>query len=131
MGAAIGWASFILLAGRVGKRISGNDGLAIAMLIAAITMLPFFLPIVPQLFSDPLLLLIGIGVAFLSTSLPFTLEFHALKRLPPRTYGILISLEPAFATLIGVILLGDAIGMQGMVAIGCIVVAAIGIALEK
>jgi len=124
---ASGWASFIILAGRISKQVPGNSGLTIAMIIASITMIPFFLPIVSTLTMNPLILLAGLGVALLSTSIPFSLEFHALKRMP----ALLISLEPAVAALVGVFLLDEYIGIQGIMAIACIIIAAIGMALSK
>jgi inner membrane transporter RhtA len=129
--AGTGWAFFILLAGRVGKRVPGNDGLAIAMMVAAIIMIPFVAPVAVDLITDPLILLAGFGVALLSTTIPFTLEFQALKRLSARAYGVLISLEPAVAALVGAILLNERIGTQGMIAIACVVTAAIGITLTE
>ena len=125
--AGAGWACFVLLSRRVGLRVSGNDGLAIGMAIAAISMIPFAVPVASDLISDPMLLLAGLGVALLSTTLPFTLEFEALKRLSNRAYGIIVSAEPAVAALIGAVLLGERIGLQGMIAVACVVVAAIGI----
>lgn len=129
--AGAGWAFFILLAVRVGQRVPGNDGLAIAMTVAAITMIPFVAPVAVDLITDPLILLAGFGVALLSTTIPFTLEFQALKRLSARAYGVLVSLEPAVAVLVGAILLDERIGAQGMVAITCVVAAAIGITLTE
>ncbi|MCP4392249.1 MAG: EamA family transporter [Gammaproteobacteria bacterium] len=123
--AGAGWACFIVLSRRVGKQVSGNDGLAIGMSIAALSMIPFAAPVATDLISNPMLLLAGLGVALLSTTLPFTLEFEALKRLSTRTYGVVVSVEPAVAALIGALLLGERIGMQGMVAVACVVVAAI------
>lgn len=125
--AGTGWAMFIILATRVAKQVEGNDGLAIGMMIAAITMLPFAAPVAAIVLLDPLVLLAAIGVALLSTTIPFTLEFEALKRVSARTYGILVSLEPAVAAIVGTWLLGERIGIQGIMAIACVVIAAIGI----
>ncbi|MCP4767695.1 MAG: EamA family transporter [Gammaproteobacteria bacterium] len=125
--AGAGWASFILLSRRVAKRVPGNDGLAIGMSVAAISMIPFAIPVVSDLVANPVLLLAGLGVALLSTTLPFTLEFEALKRLTTRAYGVIVGVEPVVATLIGALVLGERIGIQGMVAVACVVVAAIGI----
>lgn len=129
--AGVGWAFFILLARRVGRRVPGNDGLAIGMTVAAIAMIPFAAPVAADLISDPIILLAGFGVALLSTTIPFTLEFQALKRLSARAYGVLVSLEPAVAVLVGVVLLDEHIGAQGMVAVTCVVVAAIGITFTE
>lgn len=128
--AGCGWALFIVLAGRVGTVVPGSDGLAIGMAIAAVTMIPFAAPVVTELFLDPIILISAFGVALLSTTIPFTMEFEALKRLPPRAYGILVSLEPAVAALVGAWLLEERIGIQGMVAVACVVVAAVGITLS-
>jgi inner membrane transporter RhtA len=105
--------------------------MAIAMMVAAITMIPFVAPVAVDLISDPLILLVGFGVALLSTTIPFTLEFHALKTLSARAYGVLISVEPAVAVLVGAILLDERIGVKGMIAVACVVAAAIGITLTE
>lgn len=129
--AGCGWTTFIILGKRVGKKVPGNSGLTIAMMIASIFMIPFFLPVTPILIQDPYILFIGICVALLATSIPFTLEFQALKHLSHRAYGILISLEPAIAALVGVILLNEKIGTHGIIAVVCVVIAAIGITLSE
>lgn len=125
--AGCGWAIFIVLVTRIGDRTDGNDGLAIGMLVAAVVMTPFAIPVVPALLLNPLVLIASIGVAVLSTAIPFTFEFEALKRMPARAYGVLVSMEPAVATLVGAILLSERIGMQGLIAVCCVVVAAVGI----
>lgn len=129
--AGAGWALFIIIAGRVGKQVEGNSGLIIGMSVAACITVPLAIPVVPELVQHPWLLLACLGVALLSTALPFSFEFEALKRLSKRAYGILVSIEPAVATLVGAILLGERMGLQGMAAISCIVVAAIGITLTS
>ncbi|MEM7294649.1 MAG: EamA family transporter [Pseudomonadota bacterium] len=121
------WAAFIVLAKRMGQAMPGNDALVVGMTIAAILMLPYAVPVAGELFSNPLVLAVAFGVALLSTTIPFTLEFHALKRMTTRAYGILISLEPAVGALVGAVILGERIGLQGMIAVACVVVAAIGI----
>ena len=101
------------------------------MTVAAITVLPFAIPVTGTLITSPLLILAGLAVALLSTTIPFTLEFEALKRIPPRVYGILVSLEPAVAAAVGVILLGETMGAQGILAVFCVVAAAIGITFSE
>ena len=127
--AGTAWALFIVLAGNIGKRIPGNEGLAIGMSVAAIIMLPVAIPISGELVLNPLVLLAVLGVALLSTAIPLTLEFQALKRLTSRSYGILISLEPGVAALVGAILLGELIGLKGLIALACVMIAAIGISI--
>lgn len=128
--AGTGWAVFILIAARVSKQIPGSQGLALGMAVAAITMIPFAIPAATKLFAQPYLLLAGLGVALLSTSIPFSFEFAALKRLSARTYGILVSLEPAVAAIVGAVFLGERIGVQGVTAVACVVVAAVGISVS-
>lgn len=127
--AGTAWATFIILATKIGKKVPGNDGLAIGMSIAALTMIPFIAPVTEILVSDLSVLMLGIAVALLSTTIPFTLEFQALKKLPARSYGILVSLEPAVAASIGALFLGERIGVQGVLAVACVVIAAIGITI--
>lgn len=128
--AGAGWAVFVIVAGRAGKHMSGNDGLVIGMAVAAVLMIPLAVPVLPALFSDPVVLLSAFGVAVFSTAIPFTFEFEALKRLSARTYGVLVSIEPAAAALVGAVLLGERIGLQGSIAVGCVVLAAIGISIS-
>lgn len=128
--AGAGWATFIILAGRIATRISGNDGLAIGMTVAALLMLPFAVPVAGDLVVNPMILLAAFGVALLSTTIPFTLEFEALKRMATPTYGVLVSAEPAVAALAGAVLLGERLGIQGVIAVACVVVAAIGITVS-
>ena len=129
--AGAAWALFIVLAGRVGKHLPGNDGLIVAMMIAALIIMPFFIPTTNVLVSDPKILAAGLSVALLSTTIPFLLEFKALKILSVRAYGVLVSLEPAVAALVGAILLSERIGWQGIIAISCVVCAAMGITLAE
>ena len=125
--AGTGWATFIIIAARVGKQVEGNTGLVLGMSVAAIIMIPLVVPAVPELITHPWLFLACLGVALLSTALPFSFEFEALKRLSKRAYGVLVSIEPAVATVVGAVLLGEHMGLQGIAAVGCIVIAAIGI----
>jgi len=129
--AGSGWTTFIVLGKKVGKKIVGNNGLVIAMIIASIIMLPFFVQVTDKLLHDPYVLFIGICVALLATSIPFSLEFHALKRLTPRAYGVLISLEPAIAALVGVLILDESIGIRGIIAVVLVVIASIGITFSE
>jgi len=100
------------------------------MLIAGMSMLPFIVPVAGTLVSSPYILLAGIAVALLSTTLPFTLEFVALKRLSARSYGVLVSLEPGVAALVGMIVLNEQLGATGLIAILCVTIAAIGISVS-
>jgi inner membrane transporter RhtA len=121
--AGAGWAAYILLNVRVGRAFPGNAGLAVAMGVAALAVLPFGLPTIGVIRADPALLLAGIGVALLATAIPFSLEHAALKRLPAHVFGVLMSLEPGVAALVGVVLLGEALGLRGLLALACVTIA--------
>ena len=123
----VGWGMFAILSRRVSAQLNDNDGLVIGMSLAAIVMMPFAVPVVPVLIAQPEILLIGIAVALLSTAIPFLLEFKALKKLSATTYGVLVSMEPAVAALVGAVLLSERIGLRGLCAVICVVVAAIGV----
>jgi len=75
---------------------------------------------------DPRLLLAGAGVALLSSVVPYSLEVEALRRLPARVFGVLMSVEPAVATIIGFVVLGERLGLRELTAIVLVVAASIG-----
>lgn len=101
------WAAYILLGGRVSRHFTGGQGVATGMLFAMLAVLPFALVdgVLDRL--TPPLLGAGLGVALLSSALPYTLEMAALRALPSRTFGILMSLEPAVAALAGLLFLSE------------------------
>ncbi len=129
--AAVGWATFIVLSKRVGQALPGNNGLAFGMVIATLFLLPFGLGAATPVLFDFQLLLGVLAVAVLSTTIPFFLEFEALRRLPARTYSILVTLEPAIAAMVAAILLGEALGADAAFAIACVTAAAIGATLFR
>jgi inner membrane transporter RhtA len=120
------WAASILLSARIGRTIAGGGGLALAMAVAAIATLPFGVAAGERIAADPRLLLAALGVGLLSSVVPFSLELEALRRIPVRVFGVLMSLEPAIAALVGLVLLGEALGMREVAAIGLVVTASIG-----
>lgn len=75
---------------------------------------------------DPHALLIGLAVGLLSSVVPYTLEMEALRRIPERVFGIYMSIEPAMAALVGVVLLQELLSLPEWFALGCIVLASIG-----
>ncbi len=125
--AGAGWGCFVLLSRRIGQAFPGNAGLAFGMAIATILLLPAALLGGAAARLDPLVLLGAFAVAVLAATIPFSLEFEALKRLPPRVYGVLVTLEPAVAVAIGVVLLGQAATPRMLLAASCVTAAAIGI----
>ena len=124
--AAAGWAAYILLAGRAGRDFPGAEGLALGMGVAAVALLPVGLIAGGSALLSPSLLLQGLGVALLASVLPFSLEFKALKRIPPAVFGVLMSMEPAIASLVGLLLLGEALGPRTLAALALVSAATIG-----
>jgi inner membrane transporter RhtA len=124
------WAGFTVMTQRIGRALPGNSGLAIGMAVAALVVLPVELAVGGLGGLDVGLLVAVLAVAILSTALPLSLEFEALKRMTARTYGILVTLEPAVAALVGALLLGQAMGLQGLLAVACVSAAALGVTIS-
>ena len=126
VGAGVMWVAYILLSERTGGRFARLDGLAIAMSIGAILVLPFgIVSAGPPLFH-PNILLLGVVVAVLSSAIPYGLELLALRRLPAATFSILMSLSPALAATAGLVILHQALTLPDVIAIVLVVVASMG-----
>ncbi len=125
--AAAGWASYILLVARAGKLFSGRDVLTIAMVVAtAAAAVPGILD-GGQMLLSPSVLAVGVVVAILSMVIPFSFEFEALRRMPARVFGVLMSLEPAVAVVAGIIVLNQRLALRELMAIALVVTASIGV----
>jgi inner membrane transporter RhtA len=124
------WAVYILLSKRAGAQLPGQLAVTIGMLFAALPILPIgFLEGNLHLMTSSILIL-GLMLAIFSSVLPFSLEMHALRRMPARTFSILMSLEPAVAALIGWLLLDERLKLEQWLAVLCIVIASSGAALK-
>ncbi len=121
------WAAYILLNVQIGRRFEGSSGLAMSMGVAALVLLPLGIWTGGTELLNPKILLLGVGVAILSTVIPFTLELEALRRLPARVFGVLISLEPAIAALVGFVVLRETTGLRALIALALIVIASGGV----
>jgi inner membrane transporter RhtA len=129
--AAVCWAGYIVLTKRVGARWSGLEGLAVALAVAAgLTLGPGVATAGTELI-DPAVLAAGAGLALLVPLAPFALEMLALRRLPAAVFGIVMSLEPAFAAMLGFALLGQRLGLAAVAAIALILVASAGATLSS
>jgi inner membrane transporter RhtA len=117
------WAGYIVLSARVGQVHPGGSGLAIAMVFGALATLPFG---VGGDLLAPEILAAGAAIALVSSVIPYSLELEALRRLPARVFGVLMSLEPAVAALAGLIVLGQALGAEEWAAIALVMVASAG-----
>ena len=126
LGAAAGWACYILLSQRVGRIVPGPNGLALALAIGGIALLPFGVASAGSRLLEPRNLLAATLVAILSTAIPFSLEFAALRRLSSQVFGVLMSLEPAVGAAAGYFLLSQRLSLLDLVAIALVVTASIG-----
>jgi inner membrane transporter RhtA len=124
--AAACWATYILVNTRVGRVFPGGDGLAIAMTIGVIPLIPFGIADAGSNLLVPRLLAVGLAVAVLSSVIPYTLEVEALRRLKPNVFGVLMSLEPAVAALAGFILIGQGLSALDVAAMALVITASIG-----
>lgn len=126
LAAAACWGAYILLSARIGRAGSGRSGLATAMVIATVPLIPIGIIDAGDALLDGGVLAVGVAIALLSSAVPFTLEMEALRRLPERVFGVLLSLEPAVAATIGLIALGQDLGPSEVAAIALVVAASAG-----
>ncbi|HEX6683268.1 MAG TPA: EamA family transporter, partial [Candidatus Limnocylindrales bacterium] len=103
-----------------------GNGLALGMVVAALLVVPVGATDAGTALLQPWVLFAGIGVALLSSVIPYTLDLEGLRRLPARVFGILMSVEPAIAALIGLVLLGEALHWSQWIAVLCVVAASAG-----
>lgn len=125
--AAFCLAAYIVLSFRVGKVIPGVAGLAWAMAIGGLILMPIGILSAGSTLLQPRVLLLGLGVAILSSALPYSLEMVALRSLPLNVFGILKSLEPVAAALAGLLVLGEMLTLRATLAILLISLAAAGV----
>jgi inner membrane transporter RhtA len=123
------WASYILLSARTGSTFPGGTGLVIALCVGTFVLFPFGIAGAGYALLDPKLLLAGFGVAMLSSAIPYSLELEALRKLPARVFGVLMSLDPAVAALAGLVVLGERLEMRAVAAIIFVTIAAAGASL--
>jgi len=126
--AGVFWGSYILLSERVGQVFPGGAGLALAMLVGAVLLLPVGVLEAGGALLDARVLAVGALVAMMSSAIPYSLELEALRRLPSGVFGVLMSTEPAMAALAGLVVLGEGLAAREAVAIGLVVVASAGAA---
>lgn len=106
LGAAVFWAAYILFGKKVGHLHAGHS-VALGLTMAAITVVPFGVWHAGSALLQPEILLAGLGVAAVSSAIPISLEMVALKRLTPAAFGVMASMEPAVAALMGVLVLHE------------------------
>jgi inner membrane transporter RhtA len=120
------WAVYILQSARVGSSYPGLGGLAVAASISALIVAPFGIAQGGGDLLVPATLAVGLAVGLLSSAIPFALELEALRRLPNAVFGVLMSLEPAVAAVVGFVALSQSLALVEVVAIGLVVCACAG-----
>ncbi len=126
LGAGVSWGLYILAGRRLGSRVEGSAATALGMTVAALVVLPVGIGALPRVATDPRLLTEAVAMAVLSSALPYSIEMVALRRMTLRGFSVLMSLEPAVAALVGLVLLGERMSMLRWLAIGGIVLACLG-----
>lgn len=125
------WAAYIVLGGKISKIMKGGDAVATGMLFAALLIVPFGIignglnNLTPNLWG------LGIALALLSSAIPFTLEMKALGQMPARTFSILMSLEPAAASICGLVFLQEYLSVNEILAVIFVIIASVGATLTS
>jgi inner membrane transporter RhtA len=130
LAAAACWMAYIYLSKRVGQAFAGGSGLAIAMAVGALVVLPAGVIQAGGALVEPDLLGSALVVALASSVLPYSLELEALRRLRVGVFGVLMSLEPAIAALVGLIALQQGLAPAEVAGIVCVVAASAGVLRE-
>jgi inner membrane transporter RhtA len=125
--AGVFWGAYILISARVGRTFPGGRGLALAMGIAALLMIVPGTAAAGGDLIDPGAAAVGAAAGVLSSVIPYSLELEALRRIAVGTFGVLMSMEPAVAALIGLIALGQGLATVDVIGIGLVVVASAGV----
>lgn len=131
--AAIFWALYIVSSSRLGSVGPGRhpprgvDALAVAMVVAALLVTPFgAAQATNAIVSNPTVIAVFLGIAIMTSAVPYALEFVALKTMSTRVFGILSSLAPAAAAIAGLLVLGQVLTVLQVVAIAAVVAASVG-----
>lgn len=120
------WAAYIMMGAKLGAKTTGGSGLAVAMAFGALVAMPFGIVGSGTQLLQPEVLAVGLVVALMSSVIPYSLELEALRRIPPRVFGVLMSLEPAVAAIAGLLVLSESLSGVQWLAVLCVVVASIG-----
>ena len=124
--AGAAWAAYILLSAGTGRRWPGISGLAVASVVGAVVLAPPAVLEAGAGLLDPKILALGVAIGLLSSVIPYSFELKALRRIPPRVFGVLMSLEPAAAALAAMVLLAEFLSPLQWLAVACVVAASVG-----
>ena len=126
LGAGAMWALYIVFGQKASRLMPGGRVTSLGITIGSMITVPIGLAHAGSAMFTWATLGVALGVALFSSAIPYSMDMIALKRLPTRTFGILMSLEPAVAALVGLVLLGEGLTLRQQVAIACVMVASLG-----
>jgi inner membrane transporter RhtA len=129
--AGLCWAGYIVLSARLGRVVPGTSGLTVSVGVGALLVLPFGFHGASAVAGHPTLLIGGFAVAMLSSVISYGLEINALRHIPTRVFGILMSLEPAAAAIAGLLVLHQRLGTPEIIALVLVTVASAGVTLGR
>jgi len=120
------WGAYILVNARVGRAFEGASGLALALAVGFVALLPVGILEGGAHLIEPRSLELGAAVGLLSSAIPYSFELEALRRIAPAVFGVLMSLEPAMAAVAGLVVLGQGLAARQVLGIGLVVCASVG-----
>jgi len=129
--AGLCWAGYIVFSARLGGLVPGTGGLAMSLGVAALLVLPFGASGASAVLGHPTLLIGATAVALLSSVFSYGLEINALRRIPTRVFGILMSLEPAAAAIAGLLILGQRLDAVEVIALLLVTLASAGVTMAR
>lgn len=124
--AGVFWGAYILLNARLGRLFPGGSGLALAMCVATLAATPLGIVEGGSHLLDGESLLAGVAVGVLSSAIPYSFEVEALRRIATSVFGVLMSMEPGFAALAGLLVLGQHLSARVLAGIALVIVASVG-----
>ncbi len=127
--AGVFWGAYILINARLGQVFPGGTGLALAMCVATLAIAPLGIVEGGSRLLDAEVLLAGAAIGVLSSAIPYSFEVEALRRIATAVFGVLMSLEPGFAALAGLLVLGQHLGARVLVGIALVIAASVGASL--
>jgi inner membrane transporter RhtA len=126
LGAGACWGGYVVVGSRVARSAPGTSGLAWAMAASCVVLVPLGIGTAGSALLSPVVLLAGVAVAVMSSVLPYSLELVAMRRVTPRGFGIMLSLQPAVATLAGLVVAGQRLSLGALGGIALVVAASLG-----
>lgn len=128
--AALCWALYIVFGKKVAHLHPGST-VAVGMAFATVAVAPFGVAAAGPALLDPHVIALGALVAVLSSAVPYSLEMISLRHIPERTYGVVLSIDPAIGALAGYLMLGEVLSPRQLAALSCVIVAAMGAVLTR